>query len=277
MAPAHHTRVHAHRGLHGAAPGNTVPAFLAATRAACPWIELDVVITGDARVLVSHEPWIDHRSCLDRDGRALGPGTGQALNIFTMTWPEVQRYRCLAANGKEPADGPFRKPLLAETVRAVDAEARRLGIPAPSFNIEVKSDPAQYGIFQPLPDRFAALVLQQVEELGLKDRCIIQSFDPAVLEAAHRTEPHVPLALLVENTDGWEQNLARLGFTPRFYGPEVTLVTGDLVLALRRKEIGLLVWTVNEEADMRRLLALGVAGIITDRPVQAMRLLAGAH
>lgn len=277
MPAGEHTQVHAHRGLHGATPGNTVPAFLAATSAGCPWIELDVVITGDAQVLVSHEPWIDHRSCLDYDGRALDPATGRTLNIFAMTLQEVQRYRCLAVNGKEPADGPVCKPLLAEAVHAVDAEARRLGMAAPSFNIEVKSNPAHYGSFQPRSVRFAELVLQQVKELGLEDRCLIQSFDPAVLEAADRMKPHVPLALLVENADGLEQNLARLDFTPRFYSPDVELVTEGLVLALRRKGIGLLVWTVNEEAAMRRMIAFGVDGLITDDPVKAMRLVAGDH
>jgi glycerophosphoryl diester phosphodiesterase len=191
-----------------------------------------------------------------------------------MTLQDVQRYRCLAANGKEPSEGPVRKPLLAESVHAVDAEARRLGIPAPSFNIEVKSDPVLYGSFQPLPDHFAALVLQHVEELGIKDRCLIQSFDPAVLEASNRIEPHVPLALLVENTEGLEQNLARLDFTPRFYSPDVALATEELVRSLRKMGIGLLVWTVNEEAAMRRMIAHGVDGLITDNPELALRLLA---
>lgn len=269
--PGTRTQVHAHRGFHGEVPGNTVPAFLRAAEARCPWIELDVVITADAQVLVSHEPWMDHRGCLGPDGRPLTPGEGRALNIFSMSVQEVQRYGYIASR-MSPADA-LRKPTLAEAVRATDAAAARTGAPPPSFNIEVKSDPALYGRFQPGPERFAELVLAQVQALGLAGRCIIQSFDPALLDAAHRIGPQVPLALLVENADGLERNLARLGFAPDFYGPESTLVDEALVQALRDRGMGLLVWTVNAEAEMRRMIGLGAEGLITDEPARALALL----
>src|SRR6218665_2343231 len=58
-----HPEVHGHRGCRGLMPENTIPAFLAAAEMGCEWIELDVVITGDGHVLVSHEPWMEHRIC----------------------------------------------------------------------------------------------------------------------------------------------------------------------------------------------------------------------
>ena len=145
---------------------------------------------------------------------------------------------------------------------------------APSFNIEIKSEPLIYGTFQPPPERFAELVLRDVIALGITDRCLVQSFDIAILEAMHALAPDLPLALLVENADGVESNLRRLSFTPRYYSPAYSIANARMAGELREKGIGLLVWTVNDMADMCRMLDLEVDGLITDKPREAMALIA---
>ncbi len=269
MAHAIRTEVHGHRGCRGHFPANTLPAFLHAARIGCQWIELDVVITGDNQVLVSHEPWMDHLACLGPEGLALSAAEGRAANIHRMPLAEARRYKV-----KGPGNSTAHKPALAEVVAALKQVAEAEGIPSPGFNIEVKSDPALYGTYQPQPEELARRVLHEIAVLGIKGHCLVQCFDPAVLNAMHHQEPAVPLAFLVEHDLGLDASLAALRFTPAYYSPALRLVDEDLVHALRRKGIGLLVWTVNEPADMRRMLQLGIDGLITDEPAEALALLA---
>ena len=276
MQPTHHTQIHGHRGCSRHGPENTVPAFLHATGTGCQWIELDVVITADDHVLVSHEPWMDHHTCLDPQGKPLTQEQGRGINIFKLPLEDVQRYQCFSEAGTA-APQHIHKPTLAETVNAVDRFAEQRNIAKPGFNIEVKSEPALYATFQPEAGRFAALVVQEVIALGIAERSIIQSFDVAILEALHASTPQIPLALLVENADGMEANLQRLSFTPDYYSPAFSIANKQLAEQLREKGIGLLVWTVNEEADMVNLLDLGVDGIITDLPEGAMALVRARH
>jgi len=157
-------------------------------------------------------------------------------------------------------------------VETVDEFALVNGLVRPDFNIEIKSDPAWYGTFQPKPDAYVDAVLATIDSLGLADRCIIQSFDPAILEAVNARYPSITLALLVDNEDGWKKNLKRLSFTPAIYSPSFALVDEKLVESLHLEDIELIVWTVNEEADIKRMLDLGVDGIITDYPDRVMKV-----
>lgn len=275
MTPApSNPEVHGHRGCRGLLPENTVPAFLRAAELGVDWLELDVVITADSQVLVSHEPWMSHVICTDPDGRPIPEAEERARNIYRMTLAEAQAYDC---GGLEHPRFPEQeqrrahKPALREVVEAVD-EAALLGGGHPGFNIEIKSDPALYGTYQPRPAEFARLVLKEIVDLGITDRVIIQSFDPAVLAAVRAIDPDITLALLVENSDGLAVNLQRLGFKPAIYSPHHALVDAALVRALHEQGIQLVVWTVNEPEDIRRMMDLGVDGIITDYPDRVLRM-----
>ncbi len=267
--------VHGHRGCRGLMPENTIPAFTKAVDLGCTWLELDVVMTGDGEVLVSHEPWMDHRICRTSNGDSIAPGIERSFNIFRMSLAEVQAFDCGSA---EHPDFPgqehqrLHKPTLREVVEAVDERAGESGMSAVSFNIEIKSEPGLYGTYQPEPAAFAKAVVSVIDELHLDERCIVQSFDPAVLEAVHAIDPALRLSLLVENTDGIDTNLKRLSFTPAFYSPAFEQVDQAAVDKLHALDIEVAVWTVNEEADMRRMAALGVDAIITDFPDRALRV-----
>ena len=270
MRASRSTQIHSHRGCSGPFPANAVKAFLEAARTGCHWLEMDVVITGDNDVLVSHEPWMDPATCTDPAGKPLSAEAGRSANIFTMTVEEVQRYHLLPASAFAPW-----KPTLTEVHAHVHRECAENSMLMPRFNIEVKSDPAWYGTFQPSPAVFAQRLVQEIHVVGLHGYCLVQSFDPAILEAMHRTDPSIPLALLVENKASVAENLRLLDFLPAYYSPEHHLIDGGTMGELRNKGIGLLAWTVNEEADMRRMIELGVDGLITDRPDLAMQLLGG--
>ncbi|MEO8591590.1 MAG: glycerophosphodiester phosphodiesterase family protein [Flavobacteriales bacterium] len=270
-----HPDLHGHRGCRGLLPENSIPGFTRAVELGCDFLELDVVLSGDGQVIVSHEPWMSHSLCLDPHGDSITPAQEPVLNLFHMTTKQIQAYDC--GSVEQPAfpeqeQRKTYKPTLREVVETVDEFALTTGMMSPSFNIEIKSDPAWYGTFQPEPGPYVAAVLATIDSLGLADRCIIQSFDPAILEAVNASYPSITLALLVENEHGWKKNLKRLSFTPAVYSPVFTVVDEDLVESLHLEDIEIIVWTVNEEADIKRMLDLGVDGIITDYPDRVMKV-----
>lgn len=267
--------VHGHRGCRGLLPENSIAAFRKAVELGCDVIELDVVLSGDGQVIVSHEPWMNAAICLGPDEEPLTEEQGRAFNLYRMTVSEIQRFDCGSLEQERFPDQDQRravKPTLREVVEIVDEHALMNGAASPSFNIEIKSDPDWYGIYQPQPADYARAVIATIDSLGLAERCIVQSFDPAVLEVVHAERPDLTLAFLVENGDGLEKNLARLSFSPAIYSPSFELVDEALLKELRKRDIELVVWTVNEEVDIRRMLDLGVDGIITDHPERALRL-----
>lgn len=273
-----HPDVHGHRGCRGLMPENSLPAFLKAVDIGCDYLELDLVISGDGQLVVSHEPWMNEAICLTPDGNEMTFDEGRALNLYRMTVAEIQRYDCGSREQARFPDQEQRntyKPTLREVVEAVDEHALMSGAVSPSYNIEIKSDPAWYGIMQPRPEPYAEAVLATIDSLGIASRCIVQSFDPAILEAVRAQRNDITLALLVENKDGLNKNLERLTFKPDIYSPHFELVDGPLLEKLREKEIDLVVWTVNEEKDIQRMLKLGVDGIISDYPDRVIAELEG--
>ncbi len=82
----------------------------------------------------------------------------------------------------------------------------------------------------------------------------------------------MPLVLLVENKDGIEKNIEKLGFQPDVYSPHFSLVDELTVKYCREKKIKIIPWSVNETADMERMKKLALDGIITDYPDRAIKV-----
>jgi glycerophosphoryl diester phosphodiesterase len=270
--------VHGHRGCRGLLPENTIDGFNKAVELGCDHLELDVVLSGDGQVIVSHEPWLNAAICLGPDGEVLSEGQGRSFNLHRMSVEEIQRCDCGSLEQERfPEQNTRRsvKPTLRAVVEAADEHALLSGMPTPSYNIEIKSDPAWYGIYQPEPAPYARQVIATIDTLGIGERCIVQSFDPAILEAVHAERPDLTLALLVDNSDDLPTNLARISFKPAIYSPHFKLANDAMLQVLRSMDIALVVWTVNEPADIQRMVQLGVDGIISDYPDRVLAALDG--
>lgn len=269
-----HPDVHGHRGCRGLLPENTIPGFLRAAELGSDFLELDVVLSGDNEVIVSHEPWMSSIICLDPDNAAISLEYERSLNLYRMSTAQIQSYDCGSLEHprfpKQEQVSAY-KPTLRQVVEATDEFALFAGLVSPSYNIEIKSDPEWYGVYQPQPDSYAKRIIQEVDDLGITNRCIIQSFDPAILEVVHAERPDIQLAFLVENTDGLKKNLKRLSFKPQIYSPHFSLVDRKTLEKLREENIELVVWTVNEKKDIKRMLELGVDGIISDYPDRVVK------
>ena len=127
--------------------------------------------------------------------------------------------------------------------------------------------------FNPSPEVFVDLLYQEILKYDLKNRVTVQSFDVAMLRQMKKIDASIQTGLLVENKDSMEMNLDRLGFIPDFYNPEFVLVDELLIDNVHQNNMKLNTWTVNELADMQRLVLMGVDGIITDFPDRALKLL----
>ena len=259
-----------HRGARGLAPENTIPSFLKALEyPEVMTLELDVVVSADQQVVVSHEPWMSHHICTFPDGRLVTPAAEQALNLYEMSYETISAFDCGSRGHSlfpEQVAMAASKPTLAEVIAAVDAYCQERQRALPSFNIELKSKPEWYNKMVPAPRAFARIVIDLIRDKELTGRCNIQSFDPQILKESRAYAPEIALALLVENTASMEDNIANLGFVPYAYSPHYRLVDGTLAARSRAMGMRLIPWTVNDLEEMQRLLKLGVDGIITDYP-----------
>lgn len=262
-----------HRGARGLLPENTIPGFLQAVEEGVNTVELDVVVTGDRQIIVSHEPWFNHNITTDANGDPVTEEEARTLNIFEMTYEETQRFDVgLRGNINFPDQQAMEvtKLLLTEAILAVEVFVKEQGLTPVTYNIETKSQPDWYGVYSPLPEEFAQLLYAQLQSLSILDRVIIQSFDPSTLIAMREIDSDVKLAMLVyDEVQSVELMTEILGFTPDIWSPSYDLVTPLLVDKTDRLDMQLIPWTVNERSEMIRLLEMGVDGIITDYPNRA--------
>lgn len=268
-----------HRGARGLLPENTLPAFAhALTYPAIKTLELDLAVTKDQQLVVSHEPWMAALICSHPDGSPVSEEEEQSLIIHQMTLAEVQSFDCgLRGNANFPEQDarPTRKPTLAAMVEMAEQVAQDLNRPLPFYNIEIKSLPEWDEEYTPLPEAFARLLLQELARLGIAERTTIQSFDVRSLQAVRQQAPAQTLAYLVANKNTLEQNLDTLGFLPDIYSPYYLLCTPELTQILHQQNILLIPWTVNAPQEMKRLIEMGVDGIITDYPNRINPALSG--
>jgi glycerophosphoryl diester phosphodiesterase len=266
--------IEGHRGARGLAPENTIPSFLKALEMGVTTIELDVVITKDRKVIVSHEPWMSAAICSDGSGIAVSEKDEKKYNINQLTYEEVRKFDCGSrGNEKFPQQEKIKveKPLLLDVILAVEDYIRNNSSYEVDYNIEIKCSKEGDGKFHPAPEEFSNLVYEVVDQYLPWDRVIIQSFDFRVLKYWNKKYPDVRLACLVENTKSVETNLHDLGFKPDIYSPYFKLLTKSKVDYLHKQKIRVVPWTINEDAEMLSAKGMGVDGFITDYPDRAKK------
>lgn len=269
--PMNYFDVQGHRGCRGLMPENTVPAMIKALDLGVTTLEMDVVITKDNKVILSHDPYFSHEITTKPDGSFVTRQEEKELNIFEMNYEQVKRYDVGLKNNPRFAQQEkiaAYKPLLADVFQAVMEYMKTRRRPLPEFNIETKTNPATDNIYHPAPDVFVDLLMDQILQNGVQDRVTIQSFDIRTLQYLHQKYPGIKTALLVSlgNQFSFRKQISDLGFTPAIYSPDFRLVTAHLVTTCHDQNIRIIPWTVNDKKEMDRLRSLGVDGFITDYP-----------
>lgn len=259
-----------HRGARGLLPENTVPAFLRAlSYPEVKTLELDVVISKDNRVIVSHEPWMSAEICTDPDGKKLSDREAHRIKLIDLTAEEIAAYDCgLLPHPRFPEQRkrPAHKPTLAAVFAAVDRYCIQNDRPPPRYNVELKYEADHEGIYVPSRTVFVDLVLADVDAWGHPDLVTLQCFDPPTLRVIHDKRPDLQLAYLDEFPGELKSKMDAIGFAPPIYSPYYIHLTEDIMGEAETLGMRVVPWTVNTAADMRKMLALGAAGIITDYP-----------
>lgn len=260
-----------HRGARGLMPENTIPAMIKALDLGATTLELDLAVTKDGILIVSHEPYMNPVICLDPERKEID-SNDRGHNIFLMSFEETLAYDCgskFHVGFPEQVKFHVSKPKLSDLIEVVEKYAGDMGLPLPKYNIEIKSSPEGDGVFHPDPREFAELVYRLVDEKLDWDRVNIQSFDFRVLRHFRTAYPKVTLAMLVGTAKGHESQVELLGFTPHIYSPHYGFLTKETVDWFHEKGMKVIPWTVNNAEEMTKLLDMGVDGIITDYPNRA--------
>ena len=264
--------VQGHRGARGLMPENTIPAFLLAMDAGVTTIEMDLAVTKDKRIIISHEPWMSSEICTDSSGGTITAGQERNFNIFEMTYEQVKQFDCGSKGNPRFAEqqrvATF-KPLLTDVIKAVEDHIKNVTRFEVDYNIEIKSEPDGDNKFHPAPAEFSDMVYDLLDQYLPMERVNIQSFDFRILKYWHEKYPHIRLAALVEDQRPVEAHLNELGFEPLIYSPYYKLLTRKKVEYLHEKKIKVVPWTVNEVGEMLALKGMGVDGFITDYPDRA--------
>lgn len=265
--------VQGHRGDRGNFPENTIPAFISAVKKGAAVLEMDVVISKDQKVVVSHEPFMSSQYMSDPQGRPIKKENEKSYNLYEMTYDSIKKFDSGSrGNAAFPAQQKMKtyKPLLSEVIDSVENYIKRNKLKPVKYNIEIKSEKEDYGKRQPQPALFSAMVMQVVKDKGIDQKINIQSFDREVLNRMHKMFPDTKIAFLVaEGT--FLQNLAKLDFVPEIYSPNHKLLNKEEVASIRSLKIKIIPWTVNEDKDIEHMLMLKVDGIITDYPEKILR------
>lgn len=269
------TEIEGHRGARGYVPENTIPSFIKALEQGADTLELDVVISKDGKIVVSHEPYFSSIISLDKNGQPIPKEKEKEHNIYKMNYSEVKLYDVGSLGNKdfpEQVKTKVYKPLLKDVFSAVQKYARKNKLKNFRFNIEIKSNEAGDNVFHPTPNVFAKMIYEEILKNKMEKNVIVQSFDVRPLQELQKFSVKLPLALLVSNKDGIEKNIEKLGFQPDSYSPHFSLVDEATVKYCREHNIKIVPWTVNEIADLERMKTFDLDGIITDYPDRAVKV-----
>jgi glycerophosphoryl diester phosphodiesterase len=251
-------RLFAHRGASGVAPENTMAAFLAGVAAGASHLEMDVHATRDGRIVVLHDDTVDRTT----------DAKGAVRNFEWAVLAQVDAgARFVDGSGATPfADRGIRIPLLAEVFEQ---------FPDVALNVEVKqARPA-----------IVADVVALVNRYRAADRVLLAAESQAIMSEIRRMY-RGPTGFSAEEVldfyrrsiesdmKGYRPPGSALQVPPRHEGVEV--VTEAFVAHAHRVNVEVHVWTINQPDEIRRLLALGVDGIMSDFPALAAEVMAGA-
>ena len=261
----------AHRGGRGLMPENTIQAMLNAIGLGVTTLEMDISISKDKKVFLSHEPFFNREITTKPDGSFIAEKDERTYNMYQMNYADIIKYDVgLKPHPRFPDQQKIKavKPLLADVFKAVKEYMMTARRPFPLYNIETKCLPETDNKFHPAPAGFVELLMKEIKENQMEDYVIIQSFDFRTLQYLHQHYPNIKTAMLIEadNKSSFRKQIKDIGFTPTIYSPEFTLVTEDLIKNCHDLNMKIIPWTVNDKTKIAALKKMGVDGIITDYP-----------
>ncbi len=264
--------VHGHRGARWARPENTLPAFQYALESGVDVLELDMFVTKDNQVVVTHDPFLNPDLCVDEKGGKIKPD----IRVRSLTLKELKTYDCgRLKNPRFPSQQPVAYtsiPTLKEVFELVKT-SKLSAAKTVRFNIETKSEES-HPDWTPAPTEFVQRVLEIVKAYGWMDRVILQSFDYRTLKAAKDLEPDLVTSLLIETRPPKGQMVALAKqYKVQIVSPNHEWLTESDVQQLHGIGVKLAPWTANSKEDWSKLRAMKVDAVITDNPHDLIQFL----
>jgi glycerophosphoryl diester phosphodiesterase len=259
MPAAQKIVVHGHRGARAIYPENTLPAFEYAIKQGVDVLEMDLAVTKDNVLVISHDPHINAEICT-------GPHPGIAIHELTLA--ELKQYDC--GTLKNPRF-PKQQPVPGTRIPTLDEVLNLSRLGSFQFNIETKSFP-DHPELTPTPDVFARMMLEQIRKHKVESRVIMQSFDFRTLHAMKKLAPEIRLAALYEGPPRPFVDIAKeAGAT--IISPFWELVTPEQVKASHAAGLEVVPWTADTSAAWQTLIDAGVDAIISDDPAELIAYL----
>lgn len=287
--PAMALDIEAHRGGRALFPENTLVSFSGALTMGVNTLELDMGITKDNVIVVSHERWLSPDLAKGPDGNYVAP---PGINYVDIPLADVKKYDVgqIRPGSKYAESFPDQKPVpgtKVPTLAEVFALVRKSGDQQVKLNIETKIDP-DHPENSPDPERFVTLLLDLLKKEHFEDRVMVQSFDWRTLQLVQKRAPSIPTVYLtiqlgphpnvtLDKPSSWTA-----GFDPITHGgtvPAAIKAAGGAIWSplymdidknsideAHRLGLTVVTWTVNKPEDMEKLIDMGVDGIISDRP-----------
>ena len=285
LVPAWAFDLQGHRGARGLAPENTLAGFEAALAIGVTTLELDIAISADGVPVITHDPALNPDITRDASGRWL-QARGQAIHHLTVAelqaW-DVGRINPASRYALDFADQMPQEGERIPTLAALFGLVRSLRADTVRFNIETKLQPGD-AVPSASPEVFVSAILDVVRANGMAQRVSLQSFDWRTLQIARQLAPEIPTVFLTARlprfntvTSGdWTLGLRAADFDTtadmvataggKAWSPHHSNLSQAVLRRSRALGLRVIPWTVNESADMERLIDWGVDGIITDRP-----------
>ena len=260
-----------HRGCRGLMPENTIPAMLNAIALGVTTLEMDVCVSKDKKVFLSHEAFLNHEITTKPDGGFIDEKDEKSFNMYQMNYADIVKYDVgMKPHPRFPDQQKMKavKPLLSDLFKAVKEDMLTRRRPMPFYNIETKSLPETENKYHPAPAEFIELLMKVIKDNGMEDFVIIQSFDFRTLQYLHQHYPNIKTAMLVEaiSKSSFRKQIKDIGFTPTIYSPEAIMVIPELIKDCHDLNMKIIPWTVNDKKKIDELKKMGVDGIITDYP-----------
>ena len=266
--------VHGHRGSRATRPENTLPAFQYAMDHGADVLELDLAVTKDNVLVVSHSPTLN--SSYPSERQCVGPALAKDTPIHTLTLQQLKQYDCGA---KTLAAFPKQMAVPATHIPTFDEVLDSAANSKVQFNVETKIFPL-HPEMTPSPEVFVQMIDAAIRKHHVENRVIVQSFDFRTLHAMQTLDPAVRRSALfgqakydtlmgIDEPDKSFANMAKVSGA-NILSPDASLVTPDEVAVAHKLGLQVVPYTPNTPGEWKRLVDAGVDGIITDDP-EALR------
>ena len=258
-----------HRGARGHAPENTLPGFERALAIGVTTFELDVGVSRDGVVVIHHDRRLNPDLARGPDGRWVA---APSALIHSLGFDELQRYDVgrIRPGSEYARRFPRQQPIDGARIPALSELLERYRAGTVRFNIELKLLPeAPDETLSPEP--FVRAVVAVVRTAGMEPRCTLQSFDWRAVKVVEREAAEIATAYLTEQEDSDPRKVAAAG--ARTWSPDFRALNPQTCAVAREFGLRVIPWTVNEAGDIRRVVALGVDGIISDYPDRVKKAL----